>query len=899
MSETSRGVIDADADYIVHKGVLGAGPAGDRRWPASRQRNGVVMGAVQSGKTASMMAVAAKLLDAEVDGVVILAGTRRALWLQTLERLAAQLDTLESPLQRRELIPSVRAVETEGFSGGPSALYSMTPQKAKRLVQKRRPLIAVVMKNTTHLEHMGRTLRDVLYPAAAEAARPFHLVVIDDEADDSSIGEGSSAFLDIDGSSHEKQVPLRITDLWRGRNSPGGTVNEHVYATYLAYTATPQANFLQDASNPLAPRDFVVSLRTPGAEGMTKPRSSSYRVPEGLKAWYTGGDVYYEKLAAIPLCRAIDPTETSEEEQIADAMRAYLVASAIRLLRSEGRLGPFSARGHVFESRAEAKVSTVPPMSMLVHPSAAMNGHFDAAARILQWSRTGEAGPGPIPDAGERSLEVEGIRIDMEQRPERWLAWLEEYRRASLVVADVGELSDPPFVPDDGLWPEVRSLVLEELVPGTNVAVINSDPDADDRPRYDPVRGEDGWCAAPNLSTVFVSGTVMSRGLTLEGLTTTLFTRTSNAPLADTQMQMQRWFGYRGSYIELCRVFASDAQVELFRSYHVNDEALRREILAAMEAEEGSVPDIAVLQGHSFKATGKVPNVQGHRLNPGPRPFVRYMNPEGRDDENLRLVADLFSDHVVPVPAPDGRQGMLLEHTFSAVEVAELLESLRYQHLGRGSDGPGSSRWKSAARQAGIADDDPIQPLYRAPAVAGAIAPQSVSPYDLAAYLRFWDAVATRDVSSLVAVGARPTPWNLLSHSARERNVPRFHIGLRFGSGEPIREGPLALLPVEARPMQREVKELTDASGVNVGGELVATWGARNITDTGIFGDEFFDIRAQGRQPTEEDLDGRAPGADGLVLFHLVGRVGGGQSIAVGLSIPSGGPDHVEARVGR
>jgi hypothetical protein len=58
----------------------------------------------------------------------------------------------------------------------------------------------------------------------------------------------------------------------------------------------------------------------------------------------------------------------------------------------------------------------------------------------------------------------------------------------------------------------------------------------------------------------------MARGLTLEGMTTALFQRSSANPLADTQMQMQRWFGYRGSYIELCRVFASSDQLSLFRA---------------------------------------------------------------------------------------------------------------------------------------------------------------------------------------------------------------------------------------------------------------------------------------------------------------------------------------------
>ena len=51
------------------------------------------MGSVQSGKTASLIGVVAKSLDRGVDIVVVLAGTRLALWKQTYERISSQLDT--------------------------------------------------------------------------------------------------------------------------------------------------------------------------------------------------------------------------------------------------------------------------------------------------------------------------------------------------------------------------------------------------------------------------------------------------------------------------------------------------------------------------------------------------------------------------------------------------------------------------------------------------------------------------------------------------------------------------------------------------------------------------------------------------------------------------------------
>ena len=80
-------------------------------------------------------------------------------------------------------------------------------------------------------------------------------------------------------------------------------------------------------------------------------------------------------------------------------------------------------------------------------------------------------------------------------------------------------------------------------------------------------------------------------------------------------MQMQRWFGYRGSYIDVCRVLMSAAQITLFRQYHETDLALRSQILTAMSSDSPASP--AVLQGRAFKATGKIRNVAASICGPG------------------------------------------------------------------------------------------------------------------------------------------------------------------------------------------------------------------------------------------------------------------------------------------
>src|SRR5262249_23843261 len=54
------------------------------------------------------------------------------------------------------------------------------------------------------------------------------------------------------------------------------------------------------------------------------------------------------------------------------------------------------------------------------------------------------------------------------------------------------------------------------------------------------------------LRVIAVGGHSLSRGLTLEGLSTSYFFR--NSQMYDTLLQMGRWFGYRDSYADLCRI---------------------------------------------------------------------------------------------------------------------------------------------------------------------------------------------------------------------------------------------------------------------------------------------------------------------------------------------------------
>lgn len=87
------------------------------------------------------------------------------------------------------------------------------------------------------------------------------------------------------------------------------------------------------------------------------------------------------------------------------------------------------------------------------------------------------------------------------------------------------------------------------------VAIINNKYKGDQRYRYKDYK-ETG------ARVIVIGGFVLSRGLTLEGLMTSYFSRNSGA--YDTLLQMCRWFGYRPHYEDLCRIYISQINVDSF-----------------------------------------------------------------------------------------------------------------------------------------------------------------------------------------------------------------------------------------------------------------------------------------------------------------------------------------------
>ena len=76
---------------------------------------------------------------------------------------------------------------------------------------------------------------------------------------------------------------------------------------------------------------------------------------------------------------------------------------------------------------------------------------------------------------------------DLREAELAWKVWLDRFAASAGATAFNLRPSDGAELPAVG---GVRRELLDEVFPGTRVSVVNSDPNADDRPEYEPVATE-------------------------------------------------------------------------------------------------------------------------------------------------------------------------------------------------------------------------------------------------------------------------------------------------------------------------------------------------------------------------------------------------------------------------
>lgn len=483
---------------------------------------GLVLGYVQSGKTANFTALIAKAADAGYRLVIVLSGIDNGLRRQTQLRLHKELVGYPDNRTGAVRLPPVgqqwHQFTSDDFDGDFRAGFAN-----HAALQGSQPVLLVVKKNGPVL----RRLLQWLQASPAEVRASLPTLIVDDEADQASIDVRGSyqteatASTEVDaeeipeeGQDEEYEAPSIINGLIRS------LLNIFGRRAYVAYTATPFANVLiphdtfdTSVGSDLYPKDFIIDLPKPegyfGAEeffGRLDPQSGDE--VDGLDVLRP---VPEEELAVIAAADEIPGT-------LDEALHAFVLAGAARAFRGDG-----------------AK-----PATMLIHTRhtvAAQNAMF-----ILIEERFGE-----LRDEW-RYQRDHGIRTRLEN------LWDLDFRPTTQASHFDRDIDFETIEPHIGAFFE--SVEVREINSRTG-AVLDYDKE-------------------PELKAIAIGGNRLARGLTLEGLLVSYFVR--RTIMYDTLMQMGRWFGYRGGYEDLTRIYTTSELSGWFADMALVEYRLREDL---------------------------------------------------------------------------------------------------------------------------------------------------------------------------------------------------------------------------------------------------------------------------------------------------------------------------------
>jgi hypothetical protein len=501
--------------------------------PGSWDRRGMVVGHVQSGKTANYTGLICKAADAGYKVIVVLAGLDDSLRSQTQLRLDEGLLGFDSQ-QRRNYDTANSRIGVGLLKGEalyPVVTFTSSAQKGdfNKSVAKQigvnpggnDPLVLVVKKNKSILNNLISWITSFDAQVEVESGRSIvhnvPMLVIDDECDHASVNTKAD-----DPDTEPTAINRCIRTLLASFQK----------SAYVGYTATPFANIFiapesaaeDEFGEDLFPRDFIISLK----------KSSDYIGASRVFGLEADSDAGVEAVSALPITRTVDDEDTWIPPK---HKNGYEVPPAI----------PASLRSALLSyvlvcAARRARGQETQHNSMLIHVTRFVSVQQQVAEQVND----------------ELGFIRQRIRYGDGDRPET-------------LMAELRELWESDFIPttealDD---PELSSLTWEQIEPCLDPAVSKIEIRV---VNGQSIEALEYFNKPAGISVIAIGGAKLSRGLTLEGLSVSYYLRTSR--MYDTLLQMGRWFGFRPGYVDLCRLFTT---AELQRWY--KDTALANEDL--------------------------------------------------------------------------------------------------------------------------------------------------------------------------------------------------------------------------------------------------------------------------------------------------------------------------------
>lgn len=551
-------------------------PARTGEW----DRRGLVMGHVQSGKTAHYVGLICKAADAGYKLIIVLAGFHKSLRSQTQIRLEEGFLGYDRGATQTSPDAPIEAVGAGLIDPTPRA-DSITTRADdgdfKRQVANNfainpggHPLLFVVKKNNSVLNNLLNWVAWAANTRDEEGNRYVSgvpLLVVDDEADQGSIDTQRQEY-DETGRADPDHNPTAIN------RSIRRLLHLFDQSAYVGYTATPFANIFIHERNrtpsegaDLFPRSFILSLPSP----------SNYVGPERVFGSRRDDD----GSIGLPIIRTVTDH-----------------ADTLELSERSGWMPPKHNKLH--EPQHDGCDSVPPSLREAV------------LAFVLSIAVRNARGQ----DNEHNSMLVHVTRFTLVQRQvaEQIKTLLAETKRRlrfgdgdspNQLHHELRELWNADFVPTSR---EVREAVPDQRLPVQEWSEVQ--PHIAAAAQSITVREINGMAgevldyvdhSSTGLNVIAVGGDKLSRGLTLEGLSVSYFLRASR--MYDTLMQMGRWFGYRPGYLDLCRLYTTPEMKDWFAHISEASEELREDF-------------------DRMAASGQSPRDFGHRVRSHPLMIV-------------------------------------------------------------------------------------------------------------------------------------------------------------------------------------------------------------------------------------------------------------------------------------
>lgn len=528
LTQGRSGVIIDDNEKVINT-ILDY--SGDPRSAESWAKKGLVMGNVQSGKTQNYLGLINKAIDAGYKTIIVLGGHLNDLRMQTQERID------EGVLG----IPSRHITEISSAQFGPigvglhhkNSIITATTTKgdfnasfADRFGVKldtETPVVFTIKKHTSVMKTLCNWIEKAHYLNVKEGKVLNHpMLLIDDEAD----------YASINTKSHKNEVSL-TNDLIRQ------LLSLFSKSTYVAYTATPFANIFIDPTNKaysehddLFPSDFMIKMPVPtnymgqeffyGEEALTNESNSTSPIVEINDHW------------PVHELKNKDSIDYELPESLKDAIRAFVIAIAVRAIRGEE------------------------------------NSHNTMLVNISHLSK--------------HQNRLETLIYDYKKELFTALSAFGSlgvlHARRSTILASVEVTYNNKFLLGES-YDAILKVLSGNQRREVEVWALNQSGKASDRHQLNYSTYQEF-----GLNAIIIGGHKLSRGLTLEGLTISYFARNSKA--YDTLMQMCRWFGYRPSYKDLCKVYLPEESISWYSFISSTIRELYNEL--ALMADRGERP---------------------------------------------------------------------------------------------------------------------------------------------------------------------------------------------------------------------------------------------------------------------------------------------------------------------